>query len=809
MRSARLAVAAAACLAASAVASAASPESRRAREILDSTGLRGGLIVHVGCGTGELTAALRVGDGYLVHGLDADESNVETARRRILARGLHGGVTVDRFDGRRLPHVDDLVNLIVVSGEGRSVPRAELLRALAPGGVALVEGERIVKPRPPEIGEWTHWLHGPDNNAVSPDTRVGISRHIKWIAPPPWSRHHNLLPSVSAMVSSGGRIFYIIDEAPIAVKGGPDRWALVARDAFNGLLLWRRPIAEWGWKRWSKVEFSGLMRFKAPSQVARRLVAAGDVVYATLGFDEPVEALDAATGETLRRFRGTEGASELLYRDSILAVARNTDAPGKDVMAVDARTGKVLWERKGFRGVTAHGDELKAYTDAYLTMGRERIFMLDGDDLRALDLASGRDVWRQPRPEMKRGVFGHYEFNHANLCSLVYHEGILLLGQMHPFPENLNKRQEKAMVIRAHDAGTGRLVWERPGLTLAHFTPPDLMVRGGLVWTFKGKPLTLQGLDVRTGEPRKEHPAKDIPVGHHHRCYRNKATERYYLAGEEGIEYVDFDSGEVDVHHWVRGACRYGVMPANGLIYLPTHGCGCHANTLLNGFIALGDETGTGKPTPDADRLERIPGVALPDGPAARPDDWPVYKHDNSRSNRARASLPAKAPAGEPLSWTREVAAKITAPVVACGAVYVASPAEGTVSRLDASSGEVAWRFVADGPVDTPPTYHRGKLVFGTRAGSVYALAAGDGRMLWRFRAAPTDALLAAFGLLESPWPVHGSVLVMDGKAYCVAGRSMNLDSVQLRRSRCPSRRCLRGLVLVTLLVRPRHHLRC
>jgi outer membrane protein assembly factor BamB len=777
MLAARLAVAATSCLAASGVAFAGSPESRRAREILDSAGLRGGLIVHVGCGTGELTAELRADDGYLVHGLDADASNVEAARRRVLARGLHGKVTFDRFDGRRLPYIDDLANLIVVSGEGRSVPRAELLRALAPGGVALVDGERIVKPRPPDIGEWTHWLHGPDNNAVSPDTKVGVSRRLKWIAPPLWSRHHNLLPSVSAMVSSGGRIFYIIDEGPIAVKGGPDRWALVARDAFNGLFLWRRPIAVWGWKRWSKVEFSGLMRFKAPSQIARRLVAAGDVVYATLGFDEPVEALDAATGETLRRFPGTERASEILYRDGVLAIARNTDVPGKDVMALDARTGNVLWERKGFRGVTAHGDELKAYTDAYLTMGRERLFMLDGDDLRALDLASGRDAWRRPRPEMKRDVSGHYEFNHANLCSLVYHEGILLLGQMQPFADNLNKRQEKAMVIRAHDAATGRLIWERPGLTLAHFTPPDLFVRGGLVWTFKGKPLRLQGLDVRTGEPRKEHAAGDIPVGHHHRCYRNKATERYYLAGEEGIEYVDFDSGEVDVHHWLRGACRYGVMPANGLIYLPTHHCGCHANTLLNGFIALGVETGTGEPTPDAGRLERGAGGDAPDGPEARPDDWPAYKHGNSRGNRARAAISANAPAGEPLSWTREVAATVTAPVVACGAVYVGSPDENTVCRLDASSGEIAWRFVADGPVDTPPTYHRGKLVFGTRAGSVYALAAGDGRMLWRFRAAPTGALLTAFGRLESPWPVHGSVLVMDGKAYCVAGRSMNLDS--------------------------------
>jgi hypothetical protein len=55
-------------------------------------------------------------------------------------------------------------------------------------------------------------------------------------------------------------------------------------------------------------------------------------------------------------------------------------------------------------------------------------------------------------------------------------------------------------------------------------------------------------------------------------------------------------------------------------------------------------------------------------------------------------------------------------------------------------------------------------------------LDAADGRLAWRFQAAPADARLTAFGQLESPWPVHGSVLVMDDRVYCVAGRSMHLN---------------------------------
>ena len=49
--------------------------------------------------------------------------------------------------------------------------------------------------------------------------------------------------------------------------------------------------------------------------------------------------------------------------------------------------------------------------------------------------------------------------------------------------------------------------------------------------------------------------------------------------------------------------------------------------------------------------------------------------------------------------------------------------------------------------------------------------------MIWRFRAAPKDRRMMAFEQIESIWPVNGSVLVQDDKLYCVAGRSIFLDS--------------------------------
>ncbi|MGQ9732563.1 MAG: LamG-like jellyroll fold domain-containing protein [Candidatus Zipacnadales bacterium] len=77
---------------------------------------------------------------------------------------------------------------------------------------------------------------------------------------------------------------------------------------------------------------------------------------------------------------------------------------------------------------------------------------------------------------------------------------------------------------------------------------------------------------------------------------------------------------------------------------------------------------------------------------------------------------------------------------------------------------------------NTPPTYHRGTVLFGSADGYVYCLRAQDGALAWRFRAAPEDRRIGAFGQLESAWPVHGGILVQQGLAYFAAGRSSHLD---------------------------------
>ena len=164
-----------------------------AKEILDTSGIQGGIVVHLGCGDGKLTTALRTNDRYTVHGLEADPAKVDKARSYIKAQGTYGAVSVEQFSGSVLPYTDNLINLIVVQDAGK-VTMDEVMRVLAPGGVACVQRKskwkKTIKAWPGNIDQWTHFLHDASNNAVANDSVVGPPRSLQWVAPPLWLRSH-------------------------------------------------------------------------------------------------------------------------------------------------------------------------------------------------------------------------------------------------------------------------------------------------------------------------------------------------------------------------------------------------------------------------------------------------------------------------------------------------------------------------------------------------------------------------------------------------------------------------------------------
>ena len=793
-------------------AQAATP-AEQARAILDATGVRGGLVVHLGCGDGRLTAALRVSDAHLVHGLDADAANVAKARAHIAERGLYGPVSVDHLAGAHLPYTDNLVNLLVAEDLG-GVPMAEVLRVLAPNGVAYVKTgatwKKTVKPWPDAIDEWTHFLHGADGNAVARDQRVSPPEHVQWLDGPVWSRHHDTVPSVNALVSAGGRIFYMVDEAPPAIGGEiPDQWSLAARDAFNGVLLWKRPVTDWGWKAWSGTWNA---RFNQPNNVPKRLVAEGDRLFVTLGFNAPLAALDAATGETMKTYPGTEYTDEILYHRNtlVLSINQGPQAPGavaekppvaKSVAAVDPATGRTLWKTGRFVGTSSKTGSVERVSHLLLAARGDTVFLVDTEAIVALDLATGDQRWHAERPEHKRYA-SRYDHLMSDMCTLVATDDVVLFAQLEPIQERIGWGVIKTGLY-GFSTKDGRKQWSRVVGNWGHFCVPDVFVVRGLAWVHDYKSVAMIGLDPGSGEEKARISTKTwFEQGHHHRCYRNKATERFILTGYRGVEFLDLTSGSIMPQHWTRGGCRYGILPANGLLYATPHPCECYIKAKLNGLYALapaGEGDGGKVKADETPRLERGPAYdQFGNRPAraalgTRPGkseirnrqagisslesqisekDWPTYRHDASRSG----STPAEVPADIQPAWRTEIGGRLSPPVVAGGRLFVSAIDAHTVHALGAADGTRLWNRAVGGRVDSPPTVLGDVVLLGCADGSVYALRASDGELAWRLRAAPDDRRIISFGRLESAWPVHGSVLVQGGIAYVTAGRSSYLD---------------------------------
>ncbi len=536
---------------------------------------------------------------------------------------------------------------------------------------------------------------------------------------------------VPQMVSAAGRNYY----------GG-----LWARDAFNSLRLWQRDLGA------SAGPKAAAFRYAAAGV---RPIAEGELLFVSLG--GTVTALDGATGEPVRNYPEAGPASELVYVAGALLTI-----DGKTLRAVEVDSAKLRWT-------------YAASEPRFVVSDGQSVFLLEGSARRgekttatALDLASGTVRWKQSDypwlPLVRRTV-----------C----HGGLVA------FEVSTLADEKEGNAIHVVSGADGKLLWGRsfvPGMQ--HMKQARAMFIGDQLWVLEH--LRCVALDPRTGDTERT-----CPAGFCH-CFPPAATGRYILTGE--MHQTDLATGELAFNPITKSACGRdtGWVPANGLLNVTPKHCVCWP--MLRGYAAMAAALPGTSPGGSDERPAALlqTGVEAPaaTATAAAADDWPCYRHDAWRSG----STPAAVPAELKTEWTADLGARpegpiaedwrenpflpgpVSPPVVAGGLVYVARGDAHQVVALDAGTGTVRWRFTANGRIDTPPTIHRGLCLFGCKSGWVYGLRADDGRLVWRLRAAPSDEQIVAYGQLESPWPVPGSVLVVDDAAYFAAGRQPLAD---------------------------------
>jgi len=166
---------------------------------------------------------------------------------------------------------------------------------------------------------------------------------------------------------------------------------------------------------------------------------------------------------------------------------------------------------------------------------------------------------------------------------------------------------------------------------------------------------------------------------------------------------------------------------------------------------------------------------------SAAASDWPTYRADAERSGYTPERLPTRLspawvwrgrhrPAPAWPTSTRMTFDHAAQPVVAGGAVFFGSSADGRVYCLDAASGALRWSVLVEGPVRLAPAFWQDRVFVASDDGHLYCLSAADGRVLWKHRGAPGPDMLLGNDRMISRWPARGGPVVSDNIVYYSAG---------------------------------------
>jgi outer membrane protein assembly factor BamB len=756
-------------------------DARTAKDILTASGVRAGLCAHVGCGregSPRLTAELAAGSKLLIHGICWDSAALARAQAAINAKEVTGQASVEKTPGGALPYVRHLCNLIVVEDMkallANGIGRDELMRVLAPRGtLCILENGRwtkTVQPRPEEMDDWTHPHHGPDGNMVSTDRLVRFPIGLRWIGGTP--RSINKWAGVRGWVLANGRC-YIVSSSEIDNLGLEEKTHyLVCRDAFNGLPLWKIPLAT--------VESGGALHWRNTCALAadeHRVYAAGK---------RSVIIVDGATGKIEHTIKTEHQPERMVLLDNTLVLScwkergetltpfergglwgprvNVTDEGGVEAYAHD--TGKRLWRLR-------HCAYYMLAADGLVYLMTRDANPATANNILALDIRSGKELWRVAHTELGD-------------------EPDLQLDLAGPGFLAVSKRKKESLTIL--DAKTGKRLWskqyssDRPahwkGLTSYRF----IALVNGQLWYCdeKHNPLTGEVVGkLPEGVPRVGATICVPPIVFGN-VFGISRRSRY-------IELADVADSSVPIRthmlHSARGSCIQGMTPANGMLYTAQNTCQCEPGQIF-GFLALG-------PNGDAP-TEEVFGQVRPveRGPAfadARPEPsdtnaWPMHLANPQRNRTTAGSAPGAldilwqasvaGPHSSPMkaAWAARMAPVITPPVAASGRVFLAAAETGQVKAFDVATGKPAWTVALGSRIDSAPTILGNLCVVGSRDGWVYAFIADKGTLAWRARVAPLEQRIVVNGRVESTWPAVGSVLAHDGKLLVNAGRGAEAD---------------------------------
>jgi len=691
------------------------------------------------------------------------EPNREDAARARQTAERAGRLGSQIFIGEGpLDHLNlagNVADAVMVFEPDNKTSKDEALRVLRPGGKLFWGKEKITKPTPKGVDDWSHPYHGPDNNPLSNDQLARAPYLTQFLAGP----RYGSIPQCT--VISAGRVFKAFGNVAFKEREEAFLNKLVAFNGYNGTMLWQRDLVP------------GIMVHR------NTMIATPDVLY--VGDDKSCKLIDTKTGETKGEIKPPEDVAGgtfwkwMAMQDGVLYAVigerelkdpdtrrkeeghgwswsriskgynqkQNEWGLGRTVLAIDLATKKVLWHHREEQPIDCRA----------VCMNDNSIFLFRfGSFLTCLDAPTGKVIWRKT-PDNAPAMFESigqdlnrqsWQTNWRTViymtCSdrLVYFAG-----------PQVNK-------LLAVSANSGEVAWED------EYNNYQLVLRDEGLYGISGP----WGHNVsKKFEPLTGAVLASYDVGRRACTRVTGSVDAIFSRAMGGTQRFDIAGERRQWMSPMRPGCFDGVMTANGLLYWFPFVCDCQLQ--LYGMTCLGP-AGHFNFTPKATEADRLQRVA--DDPdqvtelAMSSKDWPTYRANVRATAISRATIAKNA---KPI-WTLTPKASVipTAPTTVNGLAFVAGT-DGIVKAIDVASGELKWKAYTGGAVRYPPTIWKNRALVGSGDGYVYAFEAATGRLLWRFRAAPTDRLMPVYGALLSTWPVGSGVLVDDkGTAYAAAG---------------------------------------
>ena len=394
-----------------------------AEKILAETGVKKGYALVLDCGEGRLAYELAKRTDLNIVGLEQDPEKLAVARKSLDAAGLLGErIVVEPWDMPSLP--DYFANLIVSDGmllTGQTAGTTEEgRRILRPwGGKACLSFHRdgqvtwrtYVQDALEGAGAWAQQYCDPQNTACSGDELVYGPLGVLWFGEPGPMGMVERHACAQSPVSMNGRLFMEGEETIMAV------------DAFNGTLLWKR-------------EIPGAVRVRVKSDCGN-LALTEDGLY--VAAHDKCYRLDPETGETIREYTVPPSSDGTPRRWGYLSVVGNI-LYGSAAKAMDEDYGAML--------------------KRFVENGRWK----NSEDIAEKDKESYEYAKKlYPGPEDLRMAAQRLGIMYGSMTAFAGGGEFL---QKDAVTENLMAGDK----IFAMDTQTGKLLWQRDGKKIANIT---------------------------------------------------------------------------------------------------------------------------------------------------------------------------------------------------------------------------------------------------------------------------------------------------------------------------------------------------